>query len=100
MAFLKITFRESGGFAGLVRGCELDSSSLPPAAAAALDALLAGAQAPSRASRGARDLVTYEITVGAGKGARTVALGETNVPEAVRPLIAHLCSRSGPRPLP
>ena len=61
MAFLKITFRESGGFAGLVRGCELDSSSLPPAAAAALDVLLAGAKAPSRASRGARDLVTYEI---------------------------------------
>ena len=96
---MKITFRESGGFAGLVRGCEVDVSSLPKAAASALDALLASGRLPSGASRGGRDLTSYEIAVETAKGMRKVSLDEMNAPASVRPLLDFLKGRSGPRPL-
>ncbi len=34
---MKVTFQQSGGFAGLIRGCILDTDSLPPGDAEALD---------------------------------------------------------------
>lgn len=98
---MKVTFQQSGGFAGLLRGCELDTAELPAAEAAKLRAMVeasglrAGRIAPPP---GARDLVGYEIRIETGDGALTAAFDEATVPAGAEPLLAYLRERSGPRP--
>ena len=55
---LKVTFEQSGGFAGLVKGCVLDADALPADESAELRRLVAasGLETSSKVtSRGARD---------------------------------------------
>jgi hypothetical protein len=37
---MKVWFEESGGYAGLLRGCEIDTSALPPEKAKELEQLV------------------------------------------------------------
>ncbi len=63
---MKVRFRQSGGFAGLVLGCDLDTSTLPPAEAQELTRLVKQAnleKIQTRRSEKARDLQNYEVAV-------------------------------------
>jgi hypothetical protein len=100
---MKVVFRESGGFAGLSLGTELNTDDLPLEEAATLRSLVqqSDLQSPigETASR-ARDLRTYEITVEPDEGdPYHVAFDDSNVPRGVRPLVDMLTERAGPRPL-
>ena len=62
---MKVRFRRSGGFAGLLRGAELDTAALPGPEAAELERLVAAAPLASvkrAAARGA-DRQQYEIVI-------------------------------------
>jgi len=92
---MRIRFRQSGGFAGLVRGCEVDASNLPADARAALDALLARG-VPSAAAGGA-DRLQYELAVTRDDGTKaSFEFGESVVTDAIRPLVSWLSGRSRP----
>ena len=98
---MKLTFRQSGGFTGLSRGCEIDDADLTRAEAARLRRLversrLADVAAPAEA----RDVTTYEITVETPDGVRRATFHDLAVPEQVQPLLDFLQGRAGPRPLP
>lgn len=98
---MKLTFRQSGGFAGLSLGCEVDDADLPRAEAARLRRLvrqcrLADAAAPA----GARDVTTYEITIETPGGVHRATFHDLAVPDRVQPLLDFLQRRAGPRPLP
>jgi hypothetical protein len=100
---MKVVFRQSGGFAGLMLGTELNTNDLPPEEAATLRSLVrqSDLQRPigETASR-ARDLRTYEITVETDEGdVHHVAFDDSNVPRGVGPLLDMLRERAGPRPL-
>lgn len=98
---MKLTFRQSGGFAGLSLGCEIDDAELPPAEAARLRRLVKrGRLADVAAPAGARDLTTYEITIETPAGVRRATFHDLAVPERVQPLLDFLQRRAGPRPLP
>ena len=63
---MKVRFRQTGGFGGLVLGCDLDTSTLPPAEARELARLIKQAnleKTQTRRSDKARDLQQYEIAV-------------------------------------
>ena len=63
---MKVMFRQSGGYTGLMMGSELDTDSLPSDEAASLQSLVEQSgilQAKSGRSPNARDLLNYEITV-------------------------------------
>jgi hypothetical protein len=98
---VKITFRQSGGFAGLIQGCELESDDLSPDERARLLQLVdaceratrSAPQAPSRA----RDAMTYRLNVDRPKaGALRLAFDETTSPECDR-LVEFLQKYVGPR---
>jgi Emfourin len=98
---MKVAFLQSGGFAGLLRGCELDTAELPAAEAVKLRAMVeasglrAGKSAPPP---GARDLIGYEIRIETDDGELTAAFDDASVPAEAEPLLAYLRKRSTPRP--
>lgn len=98
---MKLTFRQSGGFAGLSLGCEIDEADLPRAEATRLRRLVRQCRLEDVAApAGARDVTTYEITIEAPGAVRHATFHDLAVPERVQPLLDFLQRRARPRPLP
>src|SRR5260370_17440432 len=95
---MKVRFRQSGGFAGLIRGCELDSAELPDREAAELNQLLRQPPSePRHSTEAARDLTQYELSVETPRGTRTLSWDDLSAP-APAALIELLRPRSTPQP--
>jgi hypothetical protein len=99
---MKVRFRQTGGFGGLVLGCDLDTSTLPPAEAQELTQLVKRAnleKIQTRRSEKARDLQNYEIAV-EGEGLTTKkSLDDMSVDANVEPLVEFLRQRARAVPL-
>jgi hypothetical protein len=98
---MKIIFRQSGGYGGLIRGCEIDVDALPADEAAEVRSLVKSSGilgAKSARSKAARDVFNYSITVETGSGAHQVEFDDTTIPAGAVPLLDYLRSKSGPRP--
>ncbi|HEY9662671.1 MAG TPA: protealysin inhibitor emfourin [Allocoleopsis sp.] len=90
---MKIQFSQSGGYAGLRMGCEIDTASLPPPEAERLTALVENSgilQATSQRTPHAADLFTYEFAIEARQGNHQVSFDDMSLPERVRPLLEYL----------
>src|SRR5262245_29798135 len=98
---MKVKFIQSGGFAGTVKGCELDAKSLPADAIEQLQDLMddSGAGSASASSETSRDLHQYEITVQDGRRSASLTFDDGTVPEAVKPLLSFLKKAARPQPL-
>ncbi|MFN0304333.1 MAG: protealysin inhibitor emfourin [Burkholderiales bacterium] len=99
---MKISFIQSGGFAGLIRGCEVSAADLPKSEQKLLARLLAAAglerMKPTRA-KGA-DRQQYEIAIERDDGSViTVTLDDSALTDAAAPLVAFLRARSKPVPI-
>lgn len=97
-----ITFLISGGFAGRVRGCRIDTRSLPAADRRTLEALVAAAEISGSVTctaPAARDLRQYELSIDLDGTVASLNCDERNVPERARDLVADLVGRSTPQPL-
>ena len=97
MAIHKLRFRQSGGFAGLVRGCDVEFNELDVAFRAALERHARSgptAVAPSEA----RDQIVYEIEMETDAGVRRLEFDEASVPKDLAPLVQALAKRSKPMP--
>jgi hypothetical protein len=99
---MKLSFRQSGGFAGLNLGCELDTETLPRVEADELVRLVRRAElekAGVHTSAKGRDLVSYEITL-EEQGKKTRALfDDMTVAENARALLDYLSRRVTAMPL-
>jgi len=100
---VKVTFLQSGGFAGATRGCAVDSALLDPEAAREVEGLVQASRLTASGtslSPAARDLKQYEIAVerrGPGdRGAVRVVFDDSTVPPAARALLAYLKQRARP----
>jgi hypothetical protein len=102
---MRIVFRQTGGYAGLVLGSELDSSDLDASEAAALYALLRQdvGRPPTGPPSPACDLEIYQIRVQEDaqedKKDRSFTFDQLSVPEAVIPLLERLMQEARPQPL-
>ncbi len=99
---MRIRFRQTGGFAGLARGCDLDAAALPPAEATELARLLAAARLDAvkpAAARGA-DRRQYDLVVErAGAPALAICFDDGALTDELAALVAFLRRRSKPVPL-
>src|SRR5262245_29868491 len=89
---MKIQFTQSGGFAGAVRGCTLDTSTLPPEETRTLEELVRNStlSAGVHLSAAGRDLHQYDLRI---ENAGTTLQGtydDSTLPPSVKPLVAHL----------
>jgi hypothetical protein len=97
LAIRKIRFRQSGGFVGLVRGCDVEANVLDVADRAALERHARSgptAGAPSKA----RDQIVYEIEMETDAGVRRLEFDEASVPKDLAPVVKALAERSKPMP--
>lgn len=99
---MRVKFLQSGGFAGTVKGCELDTKSLSAEATEKLEELIrdsgiAGSRELS--SESGRDMQQYEITVEMGRRSASLTFDDGTVPEAVKPLLSFLKKHARPQPL-
>jgi hypothetical protein len=97
---MKVRFRQSGGFGGLVRGAELDTATLAGPEAAELERLVAAARLPSTkrsaAARGA-DRQQYEIVVEREDARKVEArFGDDALSDELAALVAFLRARARP----
>jgi emfourin len=98
---MRVRLVQSGGFLGIVRSCELDTSALGPEGAAELERLVrrSGISASGEhLSESGRDLHVYEITIEDGDRTWTVVFDDASVPPAVKPVIGYLKERARPEP--
>ena len=96
MEIRSIRFRQSGGFAGLVRGADLDGGDLTGAERRALvRAVSASAQAPG----GARDMFVYELELDTDQGLRVLRFDESGAPGGLEGLLQRLSAAAKPVPL-
>jgi hypothetical protein len=99
---MRITFMLSGGFAGRIQGCRIDTTQLSDADRLRFETLvatsgLAGTQ--ELFTPVGRDLRHYGIVIETeGRDVR-LECDERSVPEAARPLVAALAARATPQPL-
>ena len=100
MSIRKVRFRQSGGFANLIRGCEVAAEDLTAAHRLALERIAdhAGATESPAPSSSARDQVIYELELDTGGGVRRFEFDEMSVPDGLGPLVAWLQQRSRPMP--
>ena len=98
---MKIRFRQTGGFGGLVMGCDLDTSTLSPAEAQELTRLVKQAnmeKSHAPPNPRARDLQNYEIAVEDEITAKT-SFDDMSVPANMKPLLEFLRHRARAMPL-
>ena len=97
---MRITFTQSGGFAGTVRGCRIDALALPAAERRVLEDLLAASGLDGSLERfdeAGRDRKQYELRIDRDGGTVRVRCDDGCLPEAARPLVQFLAARSAPR---
>jgi hypothetical protein len=96
---MKLRFVQSGGFAGLLRGVELDTASLPPKLGKLAEQLLQRAgDLPSVASSASRDACSYSLSVEGPDGPKDVQFSDATLPDKFASLIEHLAAASKPLP--
>ena len=103
MSLLKVRFRQSGGFAGLIRGREITAADASPEELQRLEHLLnasglaeraagAGAKTPPKST----DLIQYDLEIETSAGIRYVVLTDDDLDDRTEPLIQFLQKRSKP----
>ena len=96
---MKITFRQSGGYAGLIMGSEINTDSLSAEEAAKLQSLVKQSgilQAQTKQTSNVADLLNYEITIETKEGIRQVSFDDLSLPESAVPLLEYLQERAKP----
>lgn len=99
---LRIRYVQSGGFAGLIRGCSLDAAALAPAAAAVMKRLIKAARLDKLKTirtQGVADLLLHDFAIETDAGTFHLSFDDLTLPKALKPLVAFLARRSKPLPL-
>jgi len=97
---MRITFLQSGGFAGMIKGCEIIATDLAPGERHELESLVAGSgltESFEQFSATGRDLRQYEIVIERDAAVQRICCDDRSVPEAARPLVAFLSARARPQ---
>jgi hypothetical protein len=98
---MKLRFVQSGGYAGLLRECEIDTQRLTAPEARRVADLVRASGIPEtgeyvHVKPEARDLRTYSVTI-EGDGYRVQAVyDELSIPADARPLLAYLVEHAQP----
>ena len=98
---MKVELTQSGGFARLIRHCTLDTATMAPDEAAALESLVRQARLSSsreHVSSSGRDLEEYQIAIHEGGKAVTVVHDQSTLTADGKALVGYLkkCARPGP----
>lgn len=97
---MKIRFIQSGGFLGLLRGCELDTAELAPDIAQELEQIAKTSGISTSGvffSELGRDLQQYDITIDDGNSEVSVTFDDETLPATAQSLVNYLQEYSRPK---
>jgi hypothetical protein len=97
---MRITFTQSGGFAGAVRGCRIDTAALAPEERLHLETLVDASdlkESIDRHAEAGRDLRQYAIHIERDGATVRACCDDRSVPPALRPLLNALAARATPQ---
>ena len=100
---LRIGYVQSGGFAGLIRGCTIDAAALAPAAATVMKRLVEAAplaKMKTARTQGVADLLLHDFAIETDAGTLHLSFDDLTLPKALKPLMAFLARRCKPMPPP
>jgi hypothetical protein len=98
---MRVQFVQSGGFAGTIRHCTLDTATMGADEAAALEALVRKADlnkpAPIARAGSARDLEEYQVSIEDDDGKTTIVRDQSTLSPEAKALVAYLkkCAKPG-----
>ncbi len=97
---MRIRFVQSGGFAGTIRHCTLDTATMSPDEARVLEDLVQKAaltRSSEARSSSARDLEEYEVSIEGVSGQATIVRDQSTLPPEAKALVAYLkkCAKPG-----
>lgn len=92
-----VRYRQSGGFAGLIRGAEMDGGDLSDAERRAL--MRAMQVSATSSDVVTRDHVVHELELDTDSGTRRLTFDESGAPAGLEGLLDRLASRAKPIPL-
>jgi hypothetical protein len=99
---MKVQFVQSGGFVGSVKGCELDTATLPPDVGQELERLIrtSGISGSGESlSDPGRDLYQYDITIEEDNRRSSVVFDDATIPQSAKPLVSFLKKHLRPQAL-
>jgi hypothetical protein len=99
---MRITFMQSGGFAGGIRGCRIDVAGLADAERQELEGLVDSCgivDSFERFSATGRDLRQYDLAIERDAAPLRLSCDERSLPDAARRLVAFLSARATPQPV-
>jgi hypothetical protein len=99
---MKVKFVQSGGFAGTVKGCQLDTAALAPDAAQELQRLIQASgicASGTLLSEKGRDLQHYEMIIDDGIRKTELVFDDSTVPQAAKALLGFLKKHARPTTL-
>ena len=100
---LKIRYVQSGGFAGLIRGCTIDAAALAPATAAVMKRMVKAApitRLKTARTQGVADVLLHDLAIETDAGTVHLSFDDLTLPKGLKPLVAFLARRSKPLPPP
>jgi hypothetical protein len=97
---MRVQFVQSGGFAGTIRHCTLDTETMSAEEARVLEELVQKAaltRSSESRSSSARDLEEYQVSIDGVEGQPTIVRDQSTVPPEAKALIAYLkkCAKPG-----
>lgn len=96
---MRIACTISGGFAGLVKECRIETASLDPPERARVESLVEESglvESFERFSESARDEKQFDVTIDRDHLIVHVVCDESCVPKPAKPLMAYLASHASP----
>ena len=97
---MRITFVQSGGFVGAIKGCRIDTAALEPGERAQVESLVttSGITASfTRRSEAVRDARQYQIAIEREAAVVRMTCDDRCVPEEARPLVGFLAAKAVPQ---
>jgi hypothetical protein len=97
---MQITFLQSGGFAGAMRGARIDTAALPAGEREEVERLVAACGLEGSCERfteGGRDRLQYDLAIEHAGRIDRLSCDDGCLPEAARPLFAFLAERATPQ---
>jgi hypothetical protein len=97
---MQITFLQSGGFAGAIRGVRIDTAALPAGDREEVERLVGACGLEGSCERfteGGRDRRQYDLAIDRAGRIDRLSCDDGCLPEAARPLVAFLAARATPQ---
>ena len=91
---MKMSFRQTGGFAGIMHGCEIDTSLMKDKQSFDIESIARACKASPGFSKSGADLIRYEIEIHEGAAKREIKADDMTLTPEIAKLVEVLAEHA------